>query len=233
MNKERIKGIVIGFILCLTLSTTVMVVANTQSVTRQVTYGVRVNLNGQYLHFTDDMRPFVMEGRTFLSVRGISETLDLPVDFDANSNTVYLGNRFAGLRRPLTEAAPMFGSSNGEWWSTVQTVGSVTMGGNTHPNAVTYRGPSNGTRTSFSLHNLDGQFRLLTGHIGLVDGTRVFDATINFYGDGVLLASFAQGGQDLPTPISIFVEDVRQLRITVTNNNNNGGPTYAVSAFLE
>jgi len=43
------------------------------------------------MQFDEDMRPFVMEGRTFLSVRALSEALALPVDFDPRTNIVYLG----------------------------------------------------------------------------------------------------------------------------------------------
>ena len=126
MSKERIKGIVIGFILCAVLSASVMAVS-AQPVTRNVTYGVRVNLHGQDLHFADDMRPFVMDGRTFLPVRAISEALGLLVDFDAATNTVFLGNRFAGQRTPLRYAAPFFDrntghSSNSIWFSDTSTM---------------------------------------------------------------------------------------------------------------
>jgi hypothetical protein len=200
MNKERIKGIVIGFILCLTLSATVLAVS-AQTVTRQVTYGVRVNLNGQLLHFADDMRPFVTDGRTFLPVRAISETLELPVDFDASTNTVYLGNRFAGQRLPLNTAAPFFDSGGGSSWHTIRPsagasiASSVQLGGETHHNAIIYR--DTGGTPVFTLHNLDGQYRMLTGYVGRVDGTHMRNATLNIFGDGNLLQTVELRAQDL------------------------------------
>ena len=240
MNKERIKGIAIGFILCLTLSTSVMVVANTQTVTREITYGVRVNLNGQLLHFDYDMRPFVMENRTFLPVRAISEALELPVDFDPSTNTVYLGNRFLGQRTPFIQAAPHFdtGGNNSDalFFTSVATVDSVTMSGATYNDALKFSSTTNlAANTRFTLHNLGGQFRILSGYAGRVDGSQMIGATINFIGDGRLLQSYTLQATDMPTPISVFVEGVNQLRIEVTfgETRNIATVNYALVAFLE
>ena len=51
MNKERLKGAAVGFILCAMLSASVITVANTHTVTREITYGVSVMLNGQIVQF--------------------------------------------------------------------------------------------------------------------------------------------------------------------------------------
>ncbi|MCL2217984.1 MAG: stalk domain-containing protein [Defluviitaleaceae bacterium] len=252
MKNLQIKGFVTGFILCLVLSASVMVVANTQTVTREITYGVRVNLNGQLMQFDYDNRPFVMGSRTFLPVRALAEALDLPVDFDPSTNTAYLGNRFAGQRRPLTQAAPHFdtgggisgGTFDGASPTTAAVVPSLTMGGTTYQNALRFRTtagswtPSANTRSSrFTLHNLNGQFRMLTGYFGRVDGTHMTNATINFTGDGQLLASYEVRAGDMPTPISVFVEGVTQLRIEVVFPGRSSfslpATDYALVAYLE
>jgi len=88
MNKERFKGLVMGFVICMMLSTSIAVLANT--VTREITHGVRVNINGQLLQFDEDSQPFIMEGRTFLPVRAIADALELSADFDSATSTVYL-----------------------------------------------------------------------------------------------------------------------------------------------
>jgi len=66
----------------------------TSSVTREVSYGVRVSVDGVVLDFDDDMMPFIMDGRTFLPVRGIAEALGLYVGFDAEENTVLLSTAY-------------------------------------------------------------------------------------------------------------------------------------------
>lgn len=174
-----------------------------QTATRNITYGVRVNL---------------------------------PVEFDAGTNTVYLGNRFLGRRTPLTRAAPHFDTSRITSWSTVTTVDTVTMGGVAHNDALRFGYASNhSTGTIFTLHNLAGQYRVLNGYIGRVDGSAMANATINFIGDGRLLQSYELNATDMPVPVSVFVEDVVQLRVEAVIERNviAAFVHYAVVAFVE
>ena len=92
MNKKRINKIAIGFIVtcAMIFASVIAVAANPQAV-----HGINVVLNGQQMQFADDMRPFTMGGRTFLPLRAISEALEIPVEFDAATNTVFLGERSA------------------------------------------------------------------------------------------------------------------------------------------
>jgi len=248
MNKERIKGIIIGFILCAIFSTSVMVVASSQTVTREITYGINVMLNGEIVQFDYDSRPFTMGGRTFLPLRTLAELLGMPVDFDPATNTAIVGDRFAGQRRPLTQAAPHYdtGGDNGRnnmGSSSVSILNSVTMSGMTYQNALGFRSTvgrsiSSGdlSHSRFTLHNLNGQYRLLTGYVGRVDGTHMVSAIINFIGDGQLLQSYELRANDMPTPISVFVEDVIQLRIQVVFASSIGMQSnihYALVAYLE
>jgi len=88
MKNLQLRGMVTGFVLCLLLMASITVLANT--VTREITYGVRVNINGQLMQFDQDSQPFVMDGRTFLPVRAIADAMALEVAFNADTNTVYL-----------------------------------------------------------------------------------------------------------------------------------------------
>ena len=242
MNMQRmkyVKCIVIGFILGAILSTSVGAMASSRTETRQITFGVRVNFDGQIVNFDDDSQPFVMGGRTFLPLRAMADLLNLPVDFDPGTNTAYLGNRFAGVRTPLNVAAPHF-DTGGTGSSSVAKLDSVSMGGATYNNALRFRRgrewASNENR--FTLHNLGGQFRTLTGYIGRVDGSLMRNATISFYGDGQLLQSYELRATDMPIPISVFVEGIVQLRIEVFFPQVSGGGNvaitdYALIAYLE
>jgi hypothetical protein len=104
MNKEKMKGIAIGLILCVLLATSGMAIANSTAETKQLTYGINVVVNGVQAQFADDMRPFTVDNRTFLSLRAISEMLSLPVEYYSSTNTVYIGDRNppAGLEISLS-----------------------------------------------------------------------------------------------------------------------------------
>jgi len=94
--KQRMQGVVIGILATVLLLGTVTAFANTQTVTRQITYGIGVILNGQTVDFDEDSRPFVMDGRTFLPLRTLAELLGLPVDFDPVTNMTIVGTPPAG-----------------------------------------------------------------------------------------------------------------------------------------
>ena len=89
--RKTIKGFIIGFIVCGFLSTTVAFAAG--GVMKEIFFGINVVVDGQTARFPDDMRPFIMDGRTFLPLRAISELLGKPVDYDASTNTAYVGRR--------------------------------------------------------------------------------------------------------------------------------------------
>ena len=248
MSRERLKGIVIGFIMCAVLSTSILVLGNPQTVTREITYGVSVSLNGQVMQFSEDDRPFVMAGRTFLPVRAIADAVGLAVDFDPAANRVYLGDRFAGQRRPLQQAAPFFdsgrtGQDGNVGSSSVAAQNAVMMGNASHDNAIVFNsGLRNIVATrpggTFTLHNLDGQFRMLTGQVGRVDGTGMLDATLEITGDGTVLRTIELSATGMPTSFEVFVEGVRQLRIDVrypdaATSGIGGRAAYAVVAFVE
>jgi len=91
MNK-RLKAYVAGFLTCLMVTAT-FVWANPGGVMREVFFGVQVVVDGVELELPSDMAPFIMDNRTFLPVRGIAEALDVPVEWDGDTTTVYIGQR--------------------------------------------------------------------------------------------------------------------------------------------
>ncbi|MCL2396491.1 MAG: copper amine oxidase N-terminal domain-containing protein [Defluviitaleaceae bacterium] len=91
-SKERMKGFVLGFVLATIISSAAVVVANPGTM-REVLYGVNIVVNGRAVNFAPDMRPFISNDRTYLPVRGVAYALDLPVDWDDDTNTVYIGRK--------------------------------------------------------------------------------------------------------------------------------------------
>ena len=239
LHKARI--FILGFATCaLVFSLVMTVAAQARNVT--ITYGNNVVVNGQQAEFAEDMQPFVMGGRTFLSLRAISEVLGLPVDYDARTHTAIVGRRYA--RTSLNTAAPFFDRFpnrdwDDDWRGGVSQVSAASMGGVEYRDALIFSDNRwlASAVTKFSLHNLDGQFRFFSGYVGRVDGSVMRDVTVNFIGDGRLLQSYELIAADMPTPFNIFVEGVRQLRIEIEfpsiGTASDRRVSYAVQGFVE
>jgi hypothetical protein len=244
MNKERIKGIVTGFVLCALLSTSVLVVG-AQTVTRNITYGVGVILNGQHVHFDYDSRPFVMGGRTFLPLRTMAELLDLPVNFDAATNNAIVGQAIVRHGTPMSEL--FFDGSTttvrqdwgGHRSSSVIRENEGIMGGTVYNNVITLTARASQTIGSptvqqNALFNLNRQYNWLNITIGRIDGTVSNDGNVRIYADDVLIEDFIQGANALPTELRLFVEDVRLITIQVEHIVHWGsGATFAIAGFAE
>jgi hypothetical protein len=249
-NFYTFKGIVIGMLLTVLLSGTV-VMASPQL--REVVFGVNVSVNGQAVQFDADMRPFIMDGRTFLPVRAIADIAGLGVGFDSATNTVLLTNDGSAVvpppppareRTPLITAAPYYernSSLRANGFSAEEADAhiafrDVTMGGTTYVDALRFMSLNSnpGGVIIYTPHNLDGRYNLLTGHLGSIDGMASFDITVRFYGDNVLLQSYSLTAGAPPIQISVPVTGVRTLRIEFVYPRVNGNEThYALSAFLE
>jgi len=87
MKLRDVKIFLAGFLVCALILT--VVAAN--DIIREVFFGVNVVVDGKALDFDYDSRPFVMDGRTFLPVRGIAEALGVEVEWDNDTQTVYIG----------------------------------------------------------------------------------------------------------------------------------------------
>ncbi|MBE7019134.1 MAG: copper amine oxidase N-terminal domain-containing protein [Ruminococcaceae bacterium] len=95
--KDKIKGIIIGLILGLSITIT-GVFATNGSVVKELWYNnIKITLDNKTINPTDTngnyVEPFTIEGTTYLPVRAISNALGLYVDWDANTNTVKLSTQ--------------------------------------------------------------------------------------------------------------------------------------------
>jgi len=98
--KQRLQGMVAGFLLATLLLSTVRVLASpSRAIT--VTYGVNIVVDGTPQNFTDDMMPFISEGRTFLPVRGIAQALGVDVLWDGATSTVYINSGAIATPSPI------------------------------------------------------------------------------------------------------------------------------------
>ena len=89
-SRERMKGFVIGFVAAMVLSSSIALVAGT-GVMREVFFGVNLVVNGEQLELAEDMQPFIMGGRAFLPARIVEQITDMPVNWNDETWTVYIG----------------------------------------------------------------------------------------------------------------------------------------------
>lgn len=91
--KEKLKGIVLGIILGTMLVPTVFATIGT--VTKELSYNdIKITLNDQKLTPTDAngnyVEPFIIDGTTYLPVRGVASALGLDVSWDGATQTVFI-----------------------------------------------------------------------------------------------------------------------------------------------
>lgn len=94
--KEKIKGVLIGMVLGATLLTTAYATMGT--VTKELLYNnIKISIDGSNIDPTDVngnyVEPFIIDGTTYLPVRGIANALGFDVDWNGESNTVVIKNK--------------------------------------------------------------------------------------------------------------------------------------------
>ncbi len=93
--KERIRTLIVGIIIGALLVPTAFATVGT--VTKELSYNnIKITLDGKEITPTDAsgayVEPFIMDGTTYLPVRGIANALDLGVEWDGGTNTVKLSS---------------------------------------------------------------------------------------------------------------------------------------------
>lgn len=92
--KSKVQWTLTGFIMAICVVAT-MAYASTGTVNKMLSYNnIKITLDGKEIRPTDAggnyVEPFIIEGTTYLPVRGVASALGLDVDWDANTKTVKL-----------------------------------------------------------------------------------------------------------------------------------------------
>jgi len=98
-RKEQAKGFIAGVLIMILLSSTALVAANT--ITKDVTItfrDIRVVVNGEQVTPKDAagniLEPFLWNGTTYLPIRAIADIFDLNANWDRDTSTIYLEDRY-------------------------------------------------------------------------------------------------------------------------------------------
>ena len=107
------------------------------------------------------------------------------------------------------------------------------MSNTEYHDSLVFRFGNGGALTQYSTHDLGGQYSVLSGYAGHVDGGAMRDAEIRIIGDGQLIFTKNLKAADPPIFFMMPVADVRQLRIEMLFPNEWGSVDYAVIAQLK
>lgn len=197
---------------------------------------IQILVNGARLNPTDvqgnRVEPFIHDGTTYLPVRAVAEALDLPVEWDQETYTVYLGdkepdktvfgiqelepwdikdcekNDFAIGRSGWEENDGKFVMSKQEYISSnsISLDKQVAWGFDA---TVTYK--------------LDKDFKKLTGLFGVDDSASFGEhagAKLSIYGDGELLRQVERTYGERPVEVNIDLIGIDELIIDFSDAGN-------------
>lgn len=159
---------------------------------------------------------FIYNGTTYLPVRAISETLEVPIQWDGSTRSVYVGKHTGDKPAVWLSQMDYFsGTTDKEFYTAQSDKDNL---GNTHYHCIT----GNMDRT----YKINGQYSNLTGTIYQPYYQRSESGQLHFsvYGDGELLYDVEYGdvtGID-PIDFNIDLTGILELRIYFFNRRYQG-----------
>jgi len=177
------------------------------------------------------IEPVILFDTVYVPLSPVVRVFGKSSTWDGKANSIYIGPKPVE-KVAFMDVAPPYDFDDK---IRVKAEDSITMGGTKYNGGVVYRSfyatPEN---PRYSLHNLNGKYSKLTGYIGHVDGSDMYDATIRFYGDGTLINKYDVKVDDFPKQISLNVTGVKQLKIEVVYKGSSTDVRYAFAgATLE
>ncbi len=95
--RKRLQGLIAGILIGSLLTSGGALAKQVSETVKLVYNNIKIVINGQEIQPKDSngnyVEPFIIDGTTYLPVRGISSALGLDVKWDGNTNTVFLSNQ--------------------------------------------------------------------------------------------------------------------------------------------
>ncbi len=172
--------------------------------------GVSIFVNDQKINPTDakgnPVEAFIYEGTTYLPVRAVSEALDLPIQWEGTSKSVYIGSHTGD--KPAVWVADMdYFDESGSYWDIGETIKDNL--GNEQQHCI-----SGGYRGDYRTYKLNAQYTRLTGVYFLKYADRSnAGGTLTIYADDEKIWEGTVGKGIDPMNISVDVTGVLELKI--------------------
>lgn len=162
---------------------------------------------------------FLYNGTTYLPVRAVSEALDIPIQWDGSTQSVYVGKHTGDKPAVWVGDLDYFTKSGG--WNFSGTTKDNLGVEHAHSVVLTNDGSNSAFTNSGSVtYKLNGQYSYLTGLFYQLYDERSSnnETTLTIYADGesVWKASVTAGKD--PVEINVNVQGVKELKIGVYND---------------
>lgn len=214
LKKINTKKFVIA-IVCIIISMTTIVSFASSGVRKNISAyynNIKLVVDGKEIALGkdtagNDIEPFAFNGTTYLPVRAIGEALGKEVQWDGESQTVYVGkdsNESEYITEKLIGVMDMGKTYN------LKDKNKLIMGGKTYKTGYKL----SKTWAGFLYFNLDGQYREVQGEIGSVD-TAPKPHDVEIFLDDKLYKTIKISGDKIPEKVTIPVSGVNQLKFNV------------------
>jgi hypothetical protein len=164
------------------------------------------------------VEPFIVDGTTYLPVRAVSQALNLPVDYDSKTSTVYLGQKPSGGVIGLS-SIPYARATD----SNVLAIDG--WGSSKDPFIIASKSYANGIgmysmyNEKYVVYNTNSQYKTLTGTFGLDDknkGNGDTTEALVIYGDDKEIYRSGQTHPGDTVNVKVDITGVNQLKVLFT-----------------
>lgn len=182
--------------------------------------------NGVQKYPPSDQQGFIYNERTYVPLRFIAEASGLSVDWDGNTNSIYVSgssnnnssynnqnynNQSSSYMCDILE--PFYNTPINE----LKTNHMVTLGGKTYYKSY-YMRTWNFMDSATVSFNLGGQYSQISGLVGLEDSNNGIDTTLVVYGDNNVIKTYDLKAGNLPQNLDLNVEGINKLDFIIKTN---------------
>ena len=116
INKDKIKGFLTGVSVAVILCSTTVFADSISKTVTAVYNNIKIVIDGEEITPKDAngnvVEPFIIDGTTYLPVRAVSSALGKDVNWDGNTNTVYIGEMPVNKDRFSVDISTLQGFTN-------------------------------------------------------------------------------------------------------------------------
>jgi hypothetical protein len=169
--------------------------------------------NGAQKYPASDQQGFIYNGKTYVPLRFMAEASGLSVDWDGNTNSIYVGSKPQTNQYMSDILQPYFNTAN-KFEANLATQ----MSGHKY-----YKGyfidPDDVDDSNVSF-NINKNYSEINGLIGLSDMANKGSRVVEIYGDGNLLTRYELSPGSLPQNLYLSVNGVTQLNFKFIKPSN-------------